>query len=728
MTHLPLTPVLSLLASLAIWHFSGMPLSGQTQFWTPAPWDTVAPEEQGEFSSTPQPIRLIAPRNGYASGQVVVRGGRLGRVSMSELRGPRNSTLPSSLVEIRYAAQQTPGFPVSHPHFDFLLPEPPTQTLSSDQMLPIWITLQVPAGVLPGTYEGQLSIGTTTVPVILEVADYLLPDPIDWIAWGHYIQSFESIAWTYGTRLWSEEHFARMIPSLRMLKGLGNNVIHIPVQRNTYYGNDHGMLVFREEGGQLRPDFRFVEQYLDLVKEHHGEPRVIWLYLWEVRQGTENQAADDRWVPVSILGSGSSLRDGELPLFGLGEADEIWDEVIRGMRERVRQRGWNPATVMVGALADQRERPGERTLQFIYDRDLSWVVFSHWRGDPRHADRPLNLPMRPGVARVGLAEIPDHTIPPNRPRRLGGGWPERFVAPWLTTARGAVTHNSLPSTFRLLPDASVSQHEITSIGLGRIGFDGWPAIIPGQGEEARFPILHRRRNGWFRLHRSNPSGIVGPGENGALGTVRYEMLREGSQEAEARILLERARESGALSAGLRDEIEAFFPEWIGQRYFVGGRRTFVPETTTGWFELTGRLYELAGRASREANLEAEVQVPEGAMRVFREENARSWTSQDGRAIEAEFLRYTKDGVSLLLPSNQEVMVPLPRLSEEDRDWVRKESGYRLWTSRDGSRQLEARLINREGNRVTIERIDGETFATELTNFSPDDQKYVEENF
>ncbi|MCH8475691.1 MAG: hypothetical protein LAT55_10740 [Opitutales bacterium] len=701
-------------------------LSGQSQYWTPPPWEAINEESRGNFSNQPQPLRLVAPRNGFATGQIVLRGGRVDSARMGNFEGPGNANIPSDLTEIRFAAKESPDFPVSHENFDLLLDAPPSTNLGSNTLQPVWLRVQVPPSARPGAYRGTLRIGTTQVPVTLEVADYLLPDPLDWVAWKHLVLSFEATAWTYGHDLWSEDHFAKMVPSLRKLKALGNNVVHIPVQGSTFYGNDHGMLVFREERGVIRPDFHFVDQFLDLYDQHVGEPRVLWLYMWELRQGDAHQERDDREVRVSMVsGSGNTLREGTLPLFGLGEADEVWDELITGMRERISQRGWDPDVLMVGTLGDARDRPSPQTLAFFSERNVPWVVFSHWRGDPTHADRELDLPMGEGTAPVGLAEFPYRVLPSDSaPSTLGGGWQEQYTVPWLTTSRGVASYDAPPVSFRLLSDSSVSsQDRFPSIGLGRIGLDGWRTLRPGDDREARFPILHIRRNGWFRLWRHNPSSIVAPGPNGAIPTVRFEMLREGAQEAEARILLERALASGSLSSERRREIEEFLPDWIGQRYYVGGSRSYTPDTTENWYDLIARLYELAGQAARDTDLVAQVDAPADAVRLFRGENARHWTSADGRSIEAEFVRYDSHGVTLLLPNNQTATLPLERLSAADREWIREESGFRLWRSRDG-RELEARMLALEGNQLTIERLDGIQFQVDISNLSDADQAWA----
>ncbi|MEM7015087.1 MAG: hypothetical protein AAF585_26810 [Verrucomicrobiota bacterium] len=50
--------------------------------------------------------------------------------------------------------------------------------------------------------------------------------------------------------------------------------------------------------------------------------------------------------------------------------------------------------------------------------------------------------------------------------------------------------------------------------------------------------------------------------------------------------------------------------------------------------------------------------------------ARTWTSTDGKTIEAEFIRATADSVFVRIVSGpREVAIPLSRLSEADQKWV-----------------------------------------------------------
>ena len=49
--------------------------------------------------------------------------------------------------------------------------------------------------------------------------------------------------------------------------------------------------------------------------------------------------------------------------------------------------------------------------------------------------------------------------------------------------------------------------------------------------------------------------------------------------------------------------------------------------------------------------------------------ARTWNSTDGRQLEGEYVSNTPEAVTVKLAAGQTVVIPLTRLSEEDRQWV-----------------------------------------------------------
>jgi hypothetical protein len=631
---------------------ANLPAVAQVTAWTPAPMEAIPVELPNHFSATPTPVVLVAPRNGSASAPVVFRNANPNTIRISDLQGPSGGVYPVSHVEIRYATHALPDQNWSMPFYDALLPTAKEANAGRNPLV-VWLTVRIPPRFPPGNYQGHISAAGFSVPVVLQVGAYELPDPPDWISWAALVNSPDAVAHAYQTGLYSEAHFERMIPSLRLMGQLGNNVVYIPVERNTQYSNRHGMLAFRKTRNGFEPDFRLVDRYLDLYTREVGRPRVLFLYLYEPRYADKYNRSR-MWI--STVDASGRLREDELPGIGTGQADEVWKAVIDGMRERVSARGWSPDIVMIGTASDRR--PDKEEVDFFnrFDPPLRWAVFSHWRGDPQHANPDLSLDF--GL-KVGLAEVP---YPPDLGQRfskdrqtMGGGWQEQYGIPWLTSNRGRNNWDSPPMAFRLVPDQSVHGR---FIGFTRMGLDGWQTPHP-EVDEMRSAL--QGNAAWGRLWRRTVQAILAPGPEGAVATVRFEMLREGIQEAEARILLERALANPGLSQSLRREITAFLPEWFNTRYWrASGHLGFeVPEN---WRELTLELFNLAGKAQEELG---EDLLPPGQTPF------RTWTSTVGTTVEARLVDRNDTEATLERKNGQLLTVPIQSLSAADQALIRK---------------------------------------------------------
>jgi hypothetical protein len=120
---------------------------------------------------------------------------------------------------------------------------------------------------------------------------------------------------------------------------------------------------------------------------------------------------------------------------------------------------------------------------------------------------------------------------------------------------------------RQLQETAVSARNCR--GVGRICVDGWG------------------RGGYFGPYIPN---LLYPGKDGVLdGSVQLEMLREGFQEAEARIALEKR---GALPAEVQKMLDRRL-EWTWTLPCYPWAR--IAEFTAGWQERSRALYEAAGK-------------------------------------------------------------------------------------------------------------------------------------
>lgn len=131
-------------------------------------------------------------------------------------------------------------------------------------------------------------------------------------------------------------------------------------------------------------------------------------------------------------------------------------------------------------------------------------------------------------------------------------------------------------------------------GFGRLSGDFW-AVEEAQGRDgaisSRYP---NSSNGQLQI-RMDP--YLWPGPDGAISTVRLEMMREGLMECEARITVEAALLDETARARLGEEraraYEAMLDErtrWLRRAGDVAGEQTFIE---SGWRDRNARLFAAA---------------------------------------------------------------------------------------------------------------------------------------
>lgn len=130
---------------------------------------TEADVEEGAVASGV--LRMVGPRNGVCSGQAVVTDPGTANVSasLSAFEGPGD--LPADAATLTYATKGPRVSPDEYlerymqagtpaPFFDSLHPEPPEEA----DILPVWVTVRIPADAAPGRYTASLEVGGETVP------------------------------------------------------------------------------------------------------------------------------------------------------------------------------------------------------------------------------------------------------------------------------------------------------------------------------------------------------------------------------------------------------------------------------------------------------------------------------------------------------------------------------------------------------------------------------------
>ena len=535
----------------------------------PAMW--VYETDLGPGEVEIRPIRIAGARNGKVAGQIVLASDKpiVGlKASVSDLVAEGGgATIAADAVRVFYPQANIPdkiGYrrvPRVRGRLKFLtfdtLREAPPETvpipkryredcklLALEAVQPVWVRVDVPADAKPGKYEGKLAvegepIGKLSVPIRLEVCDWTLAPSTNWRTMVDFFQSPEAVALRYDVPMWSDRHFELMERSFALLGSVGNKTVYINLVAKTDVGNSGTMLRWVKKGDGYEPDFTAVDRYLAMAKKYLGKPPVVCLYVWEQNLGG-GYFGKKGWrkvkpLEVSVVdpATGQAETVAVSTYEKIEEAKAFWKPAAEGIRKRMAALGWSDS-LMLGISDD--DIPAKQIVELWHDLlpKAKWVSMSHAR-----MSQIQGVPTG-YVTTVWNAFWDRHY-----------GWRDKeLVAHFERDSWRAPGVTQLLRMGYLAGERNITAHQR---GSGRMSGDlTWPALKDKRGRwhsiSGRYPDS---RKGQLNI-RMNP--FLAPGPNGAISTVRLEMIREGLQECEARIFIEDTLLDPARKARLGEEL------------------------------------------------------------------------------------------------------------------------------------------------------------------------------
>jgi RNA polymerase sigma factor (sigma-70 family) len=581
------------LVSLDLKAASGMQSSsrpGGVQVWNCAATVRNSPEDYSHPAEPLRPITIIAARNGIFDGKVVVSSAEALRgvkATVSDLTAKGGARIPATAVKVLYSVRDDRNalrYRVANGFWDTLLETPPAevqpvkggkgQTVGAIQ--PIVIKVRVPANAAPGDYQGKVAVSTgagaaTDVPVRLKVIDWQLPDPRDFETHMALVQSPDSVALEYKVPLWSEKHWALIEKSFELLGEVGGRYVCLPLICRTNFGNAESMVRWVKDpstgsgpgGGRggYSHDFSVFDRYLDLAQKHQKLDTVV-VYVWDKYTGQNEWgrpggrfSKPNAPVKVTLLTDpkAGTTEEMEGPAWSDPEASAFWKPVYSQVRARLEKRGLLPA-MLIGISAEGWQ-PTKEPMELFKALlpGIRWV----WNGHPQSPGAVGGIP----VGYETLVYIRPVSPPQPWDAKHTFAWqnpvkrdmfPREGCSPMLAQSSPLVEYRSLAETALLTTGYGVNMN-----GLGRTGADFWAVLDPPKSGQRTTGKRSETVNGrypescWNQLNMNTATeALLAPGPDGAVTTERFENLREGVQEAAARIYIERALVGGKLDAAL----------------------------------------------------------------------------------------------------------------------------------------------------------------------------------
>ncbi|MFH1022301.1 MAG: glycoside hydrolase domain-containing protein [Planctomycetota bacterium] len=591
-----------------------------------------------------RPVRITGTRGGVHSGMIGI--GSTGplknlRAEISPLKNKDRAEIPAAAVAVLWprtadhcenaSRDMYPRGKQALARFDTLAETPPAEVPvipeSGGSTQPVWVTVRVPHEAAPGAYGGTLTVSADgakplIVPVELRVADWNLQDPKKFTTILDLPQSPDTVAIQYGVPMWSDKHWQLMEKSFRLLGEVGADVIYIPLIRHTHFGNEHTMVRWiRKADGGWDHDFGIVEKYLDLAVKHLGKIPTVCLYCWEPFTGgayLDKPGKEGKGMLFTILDPKTgALEEAEGPKWNTPEIRPFWKPVFDGLRKRLADRGMEKS--MVVGLA-QDTRPSKECVEDLkaVAPDARWALHTHSHTRQIHGQPVGNIASVWGMMTTPYPEVARYRGWTNEYQetcfpRCGAGGVDA-----LRTWSSLVKYRLAVETMLTSPGTASGGYKGLR-GLGRVGLDFWPALQKG-GSPASWGeggLLAGRypESGWGQLGLvSSTTRLLAPGPDGAISTVRFEMLREGLQETEARIFIEKALADPTGSTRLGEDLARRCQDLLDERTRALVKAIEITAQTlneggvapvhlttfsgSGWQERTEKLYALAAEASK----------------------------------------------------------------------------------------------------------------------------------
>ncbi len=388
--------------------------------------------------------------------------------------------------------------------------------MEANTVRPLWLTIQIPADVLEGSYIGNITINAKKkfrLKIKLNVLNHLLPPPSEWTYDFDIWQYAAPIARMHNVELWSDKHFEIMRPYFTKLASSGQKVISANIIEQpwglTHVHFDDPTLIkwIKKADGSWHYDFSIFDRYVSFVMSCGITDRIncYTMITWDLSFIYFDEAKGEN---KSI-----KLTPGSM------EYTEFWGGMLQSFTRHLKDKEWFEKT----AIAVD-ERPVEDMQAIIA---LLHSIDPHWKialaGDTYHPEIEENIY---DYSLASYLRFDDEVLK----HRKEQGKPTTFYTACV---------EEYPTGYTFSPPAENVFLGWNAAALGYTGYLFWAfnTWVANPLQDAR----------WHRY----PSGTLFQFYPGPRSSIRFEKLIEGIQDFEKIRILRKQFEEEGNSEGLK---------------------------------------------------------------------------------------------------------------------------------------------------------------------------------
>ncbi|MBM4039626.1 MAG: hypothetical protein FJ290_14050 [Planctomycetes bacterium] len=393
--------------------------------------------------------------------------------------------------------------------------------------------------------------------------------------------------------------------------GMGNIGLFIPLLAESQMGNAESFVPWLKQGdGSYRYDFSRFDRYIEAALKTHDRLRFVCLNAWGYEASNRTWRGPRDYASfygarVTVVDPATGKRESmKLPQYGTPECEAAWRPLLLALRERLKAKGLGNS-IVIGIAGDMGPDPPTAAMFRRILPEAGWLAESHQptRAYVYDPQTKATVPVRWNSIVYG-GELLDPAV-----RRLYG-WqydPNQVLLNFNRSGCALLLMGFPPPwSFRMWMESTLVYGRA---GNGRVGGDYWHigAQLLGEGKADwgaiggsggtlfnRYLHSHADETGLGR----SCTDLFGPGPDGPVTTIRLECAREGNQEAEARVFIEKAllSKSRPLPADLARRCQQLLDERTNvMRLWRMRCQDIAPFS---WQERSRRLFDAAGEVAK----------------------------------------------------------------------------------------------------------------------------------
>ncbi|MBO9595921.1 MAG: DUF4091 domain-containing protein [Niabella sp.] len=241
-------------------------------------------------------------------------------------------------------------------------------TVKQNQVQPVWVSVDVPAGAQPGSYEGLITVKADKeyrLKLTVNVLDKSLPATANWAFRLDLWQHPAAVARVHNVPLWSDAHFDLMRKYYTMLAKAGQkyitaSIVNEPWGHQTY--DDYPSLIkwTKKKDGSWSFDYSLFDKYVTFVMSTGIDQRINCYSMvpWKVafQYYDENLGRDT--VFTGRIGS--------------EEYNAFWTPMLRDFTRHLKAKGWFGKTTI--AMDERPMDAMKAVIQLLKGIDKDWKI------------------------------------------------------------------------------------------------------------------------------------------------------------------------------------------------------------------------------------------------------------------------------------------------------------------------------------------------------------------